>query len=512
MSPHEIREDLPHLVLLRLSGELATKARATRARFETRLLRNLRDALASAGIEAQVRRTRSRLFVSTATPAALEVLARVAGVQSLSAAVARPGGTLDQVVEAGAELFGEVVEGRRFAVRARRVGERHEIPLRARDVERALGARLLPMAAAVDLDGPEVTVRVELFGTSAYFFSEVRRGPGGLPVGVEGRAVALVSGGFDSAVAAWQMLRRGVALDYVFCNLGGATHQLGVLRVLKVLADGWSHGTQPRLYSVSFEGVAEDLRAGTEARYWQVLLKRLMLRAATRVAGERNAAAIVTGEALGQVSSQTLQNLAVISETTALPILRPLVGLNKEDIIEQARHVGTAELSAVVSEYCAMVARRPATSATLAAVLAEEAKLDPARLERALAERVVFDLRALDPEAQGIPELEIREIPAGAVVIDLRSSEAFRAWHPPDAVQLDFAHALQAFRSFARDRTYVVCCEFGLKSAHLAESMRREGLQAFHVPGGVKTLRHGERKPNGQVERAHHETARRHDG
>jgi thiamine biosynthesis protein ThiI len=284
------------------------------------------------------------------------------------------------------------------------------------------------------------------------------------------------------------MQRRGVLLEHVFCNLGGAAHELGVLRVMKIVADLWSAGARPRLHAVDFAAVAAELRERTEARYWQVLLKRQMLRAAEHVAREWRAAAIVTGEAVGQVSSQTLENLAVISGATSLPILRPLVGANKDEIIAAAGRIGTAELSAVVQEYCAMVPRRPATAAALDAVLAEEARLDPQVLERALAGRRVFDLRALDPEVHGLPELEVEAVPPGATVIDLRSRAAHRARHWPGALQLDLGQALQAYPSFDKEKTYVLYCEFGLKSAHLAELMRRAGFEAFHVKGGLGRL------------------------
>jgi thiamine biosynthesis protein ThiI len=479
--------DLPHVFLLRLSGELGTKARVTRAQFLTRLLRNVRDALARAEIEAKVVRRHERVRVESADAAAEEVLARVFGLQSLSKVERRPGGQLDEVVAAGLELFRDAVRGRRFAVRARRVGEARP-PFTTRDVEVALGEALRPFAARVDLGDPEVTVHLELYEGEAYFFRERVPGPGGLPLGSSGRAVALVSGGFDSAVAAWQMQRRGVALDHVFCNLGGAAHELGVLRVMKIVAERWSAGARPWLHAVDFAAVAAELRERCEVRYWQVLLKRQMLRAAERVARERRALAIVTGEAVGQVSSQTLGNLAVISQATTLPILRPLVGANKDEIIALAGRIGTAELSAVVQEYCAMVPRRPATAAALEAILAEEARLDPEVLQRAVAGRRVFDLHALDPEAHGVPELEVAAIPPGATVIDLRSRTAYRAWHWPGALQLDLGPALQAYPSFDKEKTYVLYCEFGLKSAHLAELMRRAGFEAFHVKGGVRWL------------------------
>ena len=478
----------PRIVLLRLSGEIAVKARPTRARFERQLVRNVVDAVRSSGIAAQVTRTRNRILVATDDPRAPEVLARVFGVQSLSVASAHPAEKLEDVVDTGATLFREAVAGRRFAVRARRVGDRSKIALEPRDIERALGAALLPFAAGVDLSNPEVTVAIELYEGRAYFCTETLRGPAGLPVDVEGRAIALISGGFDSAVAAWQMLRRGVQLDYLFCNLGGRAHQLGTLRVAKVLAERWSYGARPRLHAIDFDPIAADIRARTKARYWQVILKRQMLRAATLVAQERQATALVTGESVGQVSSQTLPNLATISAATALPILRPLVGMNKEEIIRAAEQIGTAALSAVVDEYCAMVPTRPATVSKLAAVEAEEAQLDPALLERAVAERAVLDLRALDPDAEAMPGLEIDEIPDDAVVLDLRSKAAYAAWHWPGALRLDLDHALAAYRSFARDRRYVIYCEFGLKSAHLAERMRAEGHEAWHFRGGLRAL------------------------
>jgi thiamine biosynthesis protein ThiI len=180
--------------------------------------------------------------------------------------------------------------------------------------------------------------------------------------------------------------------------------------------------------------------------------------------------------------------MAAISAVTAVPILRPLVGANKDEIIRLAETIGTARLSAVVDEYCAMVATRPATSSRADIVAAEEADLDPAVLERAVANRSVFDLRSLDVESRGIPELETSAIPGDAVVIDLRTGDAFAAWHWPGALHLDFDRAVAASRSMARDRRYVLYCEFGLKSAHLAESMRGDGYDASNFRGGLAAL------------------------
>jgi thiamine biosynthesis protein ThiI len=283
-------------------------------------------------------------------------------------------------------------------------------------------------------------------------------------------------------------MKRGVALDYVFCNLGGRQHQIETLAVAKVIADRWSYGTRPHLHAIDFDEVTRDLQANVTTRFWQIVLKRLMVRAAEAVATEREAHAIVMGDAVGQVSSQTLPNLAVISAVTALPILRPLIGFNKDEIIELSRRVGTHDLSAQVGEYCAMVPSKPATRSTLAQIEREESKMDPGLLERAIAERSVFDLRTLDLSSLDSLDVQIDHVPDDAVVLDLRSKAAFQGWHHPAALFLDFANALRVYRSLDPSKRYVLYCEFGLKSGHLAELMRREGFDASHFAGGLRAL------------------------
>jgi thiamine biosynthesis protein ThiI len=483
------------LALLRFSGELGTKARPTRLQFRRRLVHNLKDALASAGAPAHIEVSHERLYAELSetdpgVPAADRdhPLLRVFGIQSVSFVERHPAPDLASVVRTGERLFRERVRGRRFAVRARRVGDRAAIEIDPREVERELGTALLEESAGVDLSNPEATVHIELSAETASFFSERLPGPGGLPLGVEGRAVALVSGGFDSAVSAWQLQKRGVALDYVFCNLGGNSHLQGVARVARVLAERWSYGHRPRLYALDFEPVAEEIRKHTQPRYWQVILKRMMLRAGDAVARRRKALAIVTGDAVGQVSSQTLQNLAVVSRATQLPILRPLVGFNKDEIIALANQIGTFELSKVVGEYCAMVSSKPATRAAASAVEAEEECL-PADLVDAAADALnVFDLRELDLASLDVPGLAIERLPEDSTLIDLRPLEKYRQERHPRALHLEFGKATEAYPSFERSKTYVLSCEFGLMSAHLAERMRRDGFDVYHLSGGQRAL------------------------
>jgi len=229
------------------------------------------------------------------------------------------------------------------------------------------------------------------------------------------------------------------------------------------------------------------IRAAARPALWQLVLKRLMYRTAEAVGTERRAQAIVTGESVGQVSSQTLRNLRALDGRLSLPILRPLVGMDKEEIIDRAREIGTYEVSAAVQEYCDIAADKPATAASVRAVAEDEARV-AFDLDAILSQRRVFPLRALSAEALSAPDQEIDFVPPGAEVLDLRGSHAYATWHYPGALRLDLGAAMAAVPHLDRGKTYVVYCEIGLKSAHLAYRMREAGLDAYNFRGGLAAL------------------------
>ena len=476
----------PELTLIRLAGELSIKSRRTRSAFLRRLRSNLEDALGTLEGESSLESGWDRLFVRSTDPAVRTVLGRVFGISSYSPVDVETGATMEAILSEGEAAFSDRVRGKTFAIRARRAGQH---PFRSRDVQIELGSRLLPHSDGVDLDDPDIAIHVEVRDDRAYMFSDREPGAGGLPLGVEGRAVALLSGGYDSAVSAWLLLKRGVTLDYVFCNLGGDAYERSVVQVGKLLADDWSYGYRPRLHVVDFEAPLEELRRHAREKYWQVVLKRLMYRAASLVGAERKAEAIVTGEAVGQVSSQTLSNLRAIEPAADLPVLRPLLGFDKDEIIDLARRIGTAGLSEQVKEYCAIVPGRPVTAASVASVDREESAMDLAVIDDAVANRKVLNLRSLTPSDLVAPYLFVEEVPADAVVLDCRPESAFRAWHLPGARQRDEFELLQRFERLDRDPRYVIYCAHGIQSAHIAEKMQRAGYEAYSFRGGAGALK-----------------------
>ncbi len=479
--------------LVRVASEVANKSNRTRRRFQKQLVRNLDDALASTGASgARVRDRWSRLIVTLAEPGgapaadeAIQAAARVFGISSLSKIDARTGADLDEIVRVGHELYRDQVAGRRYAVAPRRTG-RHSFS--SRDVAVRLGAAL-NRYGTVDLTTPEVTVSVEVRDDRAFLFSDRTEGPGGLPLGVQGRAVCLISGGFDSAVAAWLLLKRGVALDYVFCNLAGPAFEHSVIRVTKVLADRWSYGDRPRMHVVDFGEPLRELQRRVTPRYWQVVLKRLMYRTAEGVASDIGADALVTGESVGQVSSQTLPNLRAIETAAARPVLRPLIGFDKEEIIRIAERIGTAALSARVKEHCAILAGKPVTAAKAEAVDREEAPLDPGLVARAVAARRVLDVRSIADADLQRDYLWVDSLPEGARVIDCRPPHQDDGWRHPGSRRVPPRDFPELAATLNKDVEYILFCDNGIQSGQFANLLQTAGYEAYALRDGTKTLR-----------------------
>ncbi|BAN89809.1 tRNA sulfurtransferase [Aeropyrum camini] len=342
-----------NVVLVRYS-EIAVKGGYTRSRMERLLLRALQESLAAAGVDAFVERLQGRVIVRLASPSsaatAVRASARVFGVKSVSPAVEVAYRGLEELVEKAAEFFGDRVRGRVFRVRARRSGVEG---FTSKDVERLLGRLLLERGArGVDLENPEYTAYVEVRGGRAYLFDTIHPGPGGLPVGSEEPSLALYSGGFDSGVAAWMIMRRGSPVHLAFYDFGVPEALEVAVEGAKTLAGEWAWGYRPRLYVVNFRGAALVVNGLVKPSYRTLVLRRLMMLHAQDLASREGYEALVTGESVGQVASQTVRNLRLISSGLDLPVLRPLAGMDKDEIVEKSREIGLYDIASRQVEVC----------------------------------------------------------------------------------------------------------------------------------------------------------------
>ncbi len=471
--------------LVTVSGEIVLKSARTRPRFFRALTRNIVDALKREGItDFKVIIDGARIFVETEGDAT-EVLTRVFGVYRVGEAVEFEFTDLRDLAAKIADVAKEDVRGKKFAVRVHRVGN-HDFT--SMDVAREAGAALYPYSAGVDLTNPEVTVWVEVRGEKAYVYKGRVRGPGGLPIGVEGRALALFSGGFDSPVASWYVARRGVEVHFLHFVFASPQATYLAVEVAKVLAKRWLHGYRPRMYVVDFTEVIEAVRKEVKHSYRQVVLRALMYRAAELLANKAGFDALITGETIGQASSQTLQNLHAIEKVVnpTIPIIRPLAGMDKEEIIELSRRVGTHDLSARVTEACAIAPSMVTTRAKKGELASELAKVPGNLIEKAVHDAKVLDVMEADPmSALPSDSVEIDFVPEGAVIVDVRSKEQWVKDGVPGSTHISELHRIKDIQK----RPVILYCDRGNLSYLTALSLRREGIQAFSFKGGTDSLR-----------------------
>jgi tRNA uracil 4-sulfurtransferase len=390
--------------VLLMFGELALKGRK-RSTFAAVLQRNLRRAIRFAGTFEVHRRGSS--FLILGRPAREQI----AGV--LDAAIALPGLSVvqpalrvepsaDRVSDASVELL-RGLPGRTFAIRARRRDK--SFPIASMDLARIVGAAVKDtLDLAVDLTHPEIELHLDAYAHEVFVSVDRLRGAGGLPVGSSGRAMVLLSGGIDSPVAAYRMMKRGLRCDFVHFSGQPLTGPESVYKAYALVARLNRFQGRSRLFVVPF-GLAQRLLASSGAGRLQVLAqRRLMVRVAEALARREQCEALITGDSLGQVASQTLKNLEVVEGASSLPMLRPLLDRDKSEIIEEAQRLGTFETSILPDEdCCTLLAPRRAVTWTDPEPLIE--------LERRVDIETVVE-RLADQALAMWPRLDQREAPA----------------------------------------------------------------------------------------------------
>ncbi|MBW6468370.1 MAG: tRNA uracil 4-sulfurtransferase ThiI [Anaerosomatales bacterium] len=364
--------------------EIGLKGR-NRAVFERRLRDNLQFAVRDLTAE-RVERISSRLLVRVAGDVPLdEVCERCAatpGVTYAAPAYITSRSAADMNAAALLSLR-EVPDARTFAVRSRRSNTDH--PVASREMNRLIGQHIVDNTGlSVDLSHPDVQCSVEVVEGEAYLFSRRFPGVGGLPVGTAGTVVSLLSAGIDSPVATWRLIKRGAVAVGVHFSGRPQTNDASERLVLEIGEALEPYGGLARIYTVPFGDLQREISLAAPPDLRVLLYRRLMVRVAERFAAVERAKALVTGESLGQVASQTLDNIAAVDDVATLPILRPLIGTDKLEIIAEARRVGTYELSTQEHVDCCtlFMPRTPATHATVAEVRVAEEALEIERMVR----------------------------------------------------------------------------------------------------------------------------------
>jgi tRNA uracil 4-sulfurtransferase len=361
--------------------EIALKGR-NQWRFVDQLKQNLRATFADYRL-GNMRSVGPRLLVqlpeTLSDEIASERAALIFGLQNFSLSHATERDVASMSREAIKRATGS--RAKTFAVRTRREDKR--FAMNSVEIDRAVGGDVQEaLGFEVDLGHPDLTISIEIMNDAAYVSAGKMPGAGGLPVGISGRGLALLSGGIDSPVAAHRMMKRGLALDFVHFHAHPLVSSASRDKAADLAAHLTRWQTRSTLMLVPFGNLQREIVANTLRPLRVVLYRRFMLRIASALAERSRATVLITGESLGQVASQTLENMAVIEKAATFPILRPLVGMDKNEIVDQARRLGTFETSILPDQDCCtlFVPAHPETRARIEAVEAAESRFDIPRM------------------------------------------------------------------------------------------------------------------------------------
>ena len=385
-------------IILLKYGEISLKG-LNRPMFEKQLLANVAKALAPLG-KFSIRKSQSTVYVEPLgddidMQAATERLSKVFGIVNICPA-AKCQKTIEDIERTTLECLSQIdLNGKTFKVEAKR--EDKQFPMNSPQLCRHMGAVILKNTEglSVDVHNPDILVQIEI-RKEAFIFTQKVSGAGGMPVGTAGRAALLLSGGIDSPVAGWMISKRGVVLDAVHFHSHPYTSDRAKEKVIE-LAKIMTQYTGPiRLHIVPFTDIQLDIIDKCPKNYLTIIMRRLMMRIAEKIARESGAMALITGESIGQVASQTMESLVVTDNAVDMPVFRPCIGMDKEEIVTISKKIDAYETSILPYEDCCtiFVPKHPKTKPSISEIQeAEKLLTDPeGMMEKAIQDREIIDL------------------------------------------------------------------------------------------------------------------------
>lgn len=369
--------------------------------------------------------------------------------------------SLDKIkVEVNRYMANTIID-KTFVVRAKRVGTQD---FKSIDIEQTVGGYMLAHnnTRGVDLRNAEVTIKLELEHNKLNIITEKYKGLGGFPLGAQGEILSLMSGGFDSTVASYLSIKRGLKTHFVFFNLGGIAHEIGVKQVSWYLWNKFASSHRVSFITIPFEDVVGQIFKDISPSYMGVMLKRLMIKAAQEVAKNMSIDAIITGESVAQVSSQTLRNLSLIDSASDMLILRPLAFMSKPEIIDIATKIGTKKFAEAMPEYCGVISQNPVTHGSFDRVEKEAKKFDYTVLDIAIKNAKIKNIDEVLDDVCEVGSLEVvSSVGENEIIIDIRQSEdSFN--HQTNVLKIPFYNLKKSLKNLIIQKHifYIVIKEF----------------------------------------------------
>ncbi|USN45709.1 MAG: hypothetical protein H6502_01090 [Candidatus Woesearchaeota archaeon] len=455
-------------VLLRYD-ELGIKSRGARMIFERKYVFALRDALRRKGVKGRIKNFGGRFIIYSSSPdEVLQACKFVPAVASLSPAFSFSFASLDELLMQATRFGLPLVANKKFRVRVKSRTGKHEFS--SDDVAKELGAKLYKASAGVDLHTPEVTIFVEVRQSECFVYASQERGLGGLPPGSGEKLLLLYSGGIDSPVAAIELLKRGFLIDFLFVQTAGDAQREEVARGYNYLVDTFCFNYKPKLFIVDASVVAEEITSAVPSRFRQIAFKRFLYELSAILITQHAYVALATGEVLSQKSSQTGASLAFIQKKFPVPVFRPLLTQNKQDIIALARWAGTFTYSEHVQEHCSLSEGPVATSPKEKDE--EHIPSFRARAKKLILESLTF--AGLYEETLSFTSL------ADLAIIDLRTDAKVLKFGASFEVR-SFPEILDELDDFDKKKSYLIICKGGYKSFTVERALQKRGISAKAV-------------------------------
>jgi len=372
--------------------------------------------------------------------------------------------TLDDIKIKVNEITNHLIQNKTFVVRAKRSGTHS---FKSTNIEQTVGGYMLHhnKGSKVNLHNPDVTINIELVNTQLNIISKKHKGLSGFPIGTQGDILSLMSGGFDSTVASYLTMKRGLKTHFIFFNLGGTAHEIGVKQVALYLWNKFGSSHRVSFISVPFDDVLTEIFNSTAPSYMGVTLKRLMIMASQKVAKSMEIDALLTGESVAQVSSQTLRNLALIDEVSDMLILRPLSTMNKPEIMDIAQDIGTKKFAENMPEYCGVISQNPIVHGSYKRMAEQAKKFDYEVLDKAVEQATSIYVHDIVDDIKNISQIEtISDISSGEfTIIDIRE-EGKDIEISSDLLKIPFHLLKNKFKKLPQDKEYLLYCDKGIMS------------------------------------------------
>jgi len=473
--------------ILKFFPEIMVKGSSAKKQMVGQLYNNLMKLLGDINKEINVRKFSDKIEVVTPIEVVDKVracLLHTPGIEQILEALQFDDiNTLDEIKEKVREIVANDLEGKTFVVRTKRSGK-HEF--NSSEIERTVGGYLLANSKAkgVDLHKHEVLVRLELINNQLNIITDKHIALGGYPLGTQGDILSLMSGGFDSTVASYLTMKRGLKTHFIFFNLGGIAHEIGVKQVSFYLWNKFGASHRVKIISVPFDDVLTEIFRSTPETYMGVTLKRLMLMASEKIAREMDIDAIVTGESVAQVSSQTLRNLALIDEATNMLVLRPLATMNKPEIIDIATKIGTQRFAENMPEYCGVISKNPITHGSYKRMAKEAQRFNYDVLDKAVVDaKSIYVDEVIDDVTKDAPIEIVNDLSTGEyVVIDIRGKKNTISTSC-ECLNIPFHKLKTEFKKLAQDKEYLLYCDKGVMSQlhaqYLCDAESRENVRVY---------------------------------